>query len=231
LLRVLDIAGLAAIAKDNNALLVVDNTFATPYLQRPLDLGADLVTHSATKYLGGHSDVIGGALVAKSQEHADQIHYMQRAVGAVAAPFDSYLVLRGIRTLAVRMDRQCESAMTVARMLQDHPLVSSVSYPGLEKDPGHELATKQMRNYSGMVSFRHAGGAHEARRMAQRTKLFTLAESLGAVESLIEVPAAMTHAASSGSLLAVPDDLVRLSIGVEHVDDLLADLRTALDPS
>jgi cystathionine gamma-synthase len=228
LLHILDIAKLVEIAHSQGAMVCVDNTFATPYLQRPLEFGADFVTHSTTKYLGGHSDVVGGAVVAASKEHAEWLHFMQKAAGAVPGPFDSFLVLRGIRTLAVRLDRQSQNALELARLLSGHKAVASVHYPGLEDDPGYALCQKQMKSGGAMISFHHAGGAQAASAMAQRTKTFALAESLGAVESLIEIPATMTHLAAAGSTLEVAPDLVRLSVGVEHVDDLREDLLQAL---
>jgi cystathionine gamma-synthase len=228
LLRILDIAKLVEIAHSQGAMVCVDNTFATPYLQRPLEWGADFVTHSTTKYLGGHSDVVGGAVVVASEDHVERLHFFQKAVGAVAGPFDAFLVLRGIRTLAVRMDRQAENALEIARMLDGHKSVASVRYPGLEDDPGFALCKKQMKSGGAMISFHHAGGDEAASSMAQRTKMFALAESLGAVESLIEIPATMTHVSAAGSTLEVPADLVRLSVGVEHIDDLREDLLQAL---
>jgi len=228
LLAVVDIRALAAIAHDHGALLVVDNTFASPYLQRPLDLGADFVVHSTTKYIGGHSDVIGGALVIKDAEHADSIAFLQNATGAVAGPFDAWLTLRGIKTLAARMDRHCANAARVAEALAEHPAVSSVLYPGLPEHPGHQVAKSQMRDYGGMVSFRLAAGEQRAVEVCARTTLFTLGESLGGVESLIEHPARMTHASVAGSPLEVPSNLIRLSVGIEDPQDLLADLFQAL---
>jgi cystathionine gamma-synthase len=228
LLGIADIAGLASISHDHDAMLVVDNTFASPYLQQPLTLGADVVVHSTTKYMGGHSDVVGGALVARDAELGEQLAYFQNAMGGVAGPFDSWLVLRGIKTLGVRMDRHCANAERVVEMLVGHPKVAQVLYPGLPEHPGHEVAAKQMRAFGGMVSFRVAGGADEAVAICDRTTLFTLGESLGGVESLIEHPGRMTHASAAGSPLEVPDDLVRLSVGIETVDDLLADLMQAL---
>jgi cystathionine gamma-synthase len=227
LLGVSDIAGLAGIAREAGAMLVVDNTFATPYLQQPLTLGADVVVHSTTKYIGGHSDVVGGALVVADPELGERLAYHQNAMGAVAGPFDAWLTLRGIKTLSVRMDRHCANADAVARMLEAHPKVSAVYYPGLESHPGHEIAAKQMRGFGGMVSFRHAGGEDAAVEVCGRTQLFTLGESLGGVESLIEHPGRMTHASAAGSPLEVPADLVRLSVGIEEIDDLLADLGRA----
>jgi cystathionine gamma-synthase len=228
LLSVVDIRALATIAHDNGAVLVVDNTFASPYLQRPLDLGADMVVHSTTKYLGGHSDVVGGALVLKDPAHAAELAFNQNATGAVAGPFDAWLTLRGIKTLAARMDRHCANAARVARALAEHPAVASVLYPGLPGHPGHEIARSQMRDFGGMVSFRLTAGEEAAVEVCARTALFTLGESLGGVESLIEHPARMTHASVAGSPLEVPPDLIRLSVGIEDADDLLADLFQAL---
>jgi cystathionine gamma-synthase len=229
LLTCVDIAALAELAHGHGALVVVDNTFATPYLQQPLALGADIVVHSATKYLGGHSDVVGGVVVLDDDALAERIGFTQNAAGAVPGPFDCYLVLRGLKTLAVRMDRHCANARAVAEMLAVHPAVSEVLYPGLPGHPGHEAARRQMRDFGGMVSFRLAGGEQSALTVAAGTRLFTLAESLGAVESLIEHPAQMTHASASGSALEVPADLIRLSVGIETAEDLVADLRAALD--
>ena len=228
LLSIVDIRALATLAHSHGALLVVDNTFASPYLQRPLDLGADIVVHSTTKYLGGHSDVVGGAIVIKDPGHAADLAFNQNATGAVAGPFDAWLTLRGVKTLAVRMDRHCANAARVARALADHPAVTSVLYPGLPGHPGHEVARSQMRDFGGMVSFRLAGGERQAVEVCGLTTLFTLGESLGGVESLIEHPARMTHASVAGSPLEVPPDLVRLSVGIEDPDDLLADLFRAL---
>ncbi len=228
LLAVADIEALAAIAHDAGALLVVDNTFASPYLQQPLALGADVVVHSTTKYLGGHSDVVGGALVVADDELGEQLAYHQNAMGSVAGPFDAWLVLRGAKTLGVRMDRHCANAARVVELLSAHPGVSQVYWPGLADHPGHDIAEKQMRDYGGMVSFRVADGEDEAVAVCGRTRVFTLGESLGGVESLIEHPARMTHASVAGSALEVPGDLVRLSVGIETVDDLLADLTEAL---
>ncbi|HLU46084.1 MAG TPA: cystathionine gamma-synthase [Natronosporangium sp.] len=228
LLGIVDIAGLARVAHEHGALLAVDNTFATPYLQQPLALGADVVVHSTTKYLGGHSDVVGGALVVSDEALGGELAFHQNAMGAVNGPFDAWLTLRGIKTLGVRMDRHCDNAERVVEFLQDHPAVSEVLYPGLPSHPGHKVATAQMRRYGGMVSFRAAGGESAAIKVCERTKLFILAESLGGVESLIEHPAKMTHASAAGSPLEVPSDLVRLSVGIETVDDLLADLDQAL---
>jgi cystathionine gamma-synthase len=229
LLGIADIAELAGAAHQAGALLVVDNTFASPWLQRPLALGADVVVHSTTKYLGGHSDVVGGALVAADPGLAERAAYVRNATGAVPGPFDSWLTLRGVKTLAVRMDRHCASAARVAEMLAGHPAVSQVLYPGLPSHPGHEVAAKQMSGFGGMVSFRVGAGADAAVAACGRTRLFTLGESLGGVESLIEHPARMTHASAAGSALEVPADLIRLSVGLESCDDLLGDLRQALD--
>lgn len=228
LLRVADIAALADVAHDAGALLVVDNTFASPYLQQPLLLGADLVVHSTTKYLGGHSDVVGGAVIASDPDLAEQMAFHQNAMGAIAGPFDSWLTLRGIKTLAVRMDRHCDNARRIVELLQGHDRVVEVLYPGLPGHDGYDVAVKQMRDFGGMVSFRVAGGEQAAVDVCNATKLITLAESLGGVESLIEHPYRMTHASAAGSPLEVPADLVRLSVGIEHIDDLLADLAQAL---
>ncbi|MDQ1601011.1 MAG: cystathionine gamma-synthase [Actinomycetota bacterium] len=228
LLAIADIAALAEVAHDAGALLVVDNTFASPYLQQPLALGADVVVHSTTKYMGGHSDVIGGALVLADDELAETVAYHQNAMGAVAGPFDSWLVLRGIKTLGVRMDRHCANASRVAELLTSHPKVTEVFYPGLPEHPGHEIAAKQMKAFGGMVSFRVAGGEEEAVALCDRTEVFILGESLGGVESLIEHPGRMTHASVAGSPLEVPGDLVRLSVGIEAVEDLVEDLTRAL---
>jgi cystathionine gamma-synthase len=227
LLSVADITALADVARESGALLVVDNTFASPYLQQPLALGADVVVHSTTKYLGGHSDVVGGGLVVRDAGLGDAIAFVQNATGGASGPFDAWLTLRGVRTLGVRMDRHCRNALRVADMLAAHPLVAEVFYPGLASHPGHEVAAKQMRGFGGMVSFRHRGGEAEAVAFCGRTRLFTLGESLGGVESLIEHPARMTHASAAGSALEVPADLVRLSVGIETCDDLLEDLRAA----
>ncbi len=228
LLSIADIAGIAGIAHESGALVVVDNTFATPYLQQPLGLGADVVVHSTTKYLGGHSDVVGGALVVADDELGERLAFGQKASGAVPGPFDCWLVLRGVKTLAVRMDRHCENAERVVAVLQAHPRVSEVLYPGLPGSTGAEIAAKQMRRFGGMVSFRVAGGEEEAVAVCNRTRVCTLAESLGGVESLIEHPGRMTHASVAGSPLEVPADLIRLSVGIESVEDLLADLTAAL---
>jgi cystathionine gamma-synthase len=228
LLGIADIAAVARIAHEGGAKLVVDNTFASPYLQQPLALGADIVVYSTTKYLGGHSDVVGGALVAADAELGGQLAFHQNAIGSIAGPFDSWLVMRGVKTLAVRMDRHCENAARIAAFLQHHKAVSQVFYPGLPSHAGHEIAAKQMRNFGGMVSFRMDAGEAAAVEVCNRARLFTLAESLGGVESLIEHPGRMTHASVVGSPLEVPADLVRLSVGIENIDDLLADLEQAL---
>ena len=241
LLGVSDVAALAGVARDAGALLVVDNTFATPYLQQPLALGADVVVHSTTKYVGGHSDVVGGALVvatgaqlpgglaspAGGTDVAGAVGFHQNASGAVAGPFDAWLTLRGLKTLAVRMDRHQTNAAAVAEFLDAHPAVTEVIYPGLASHPGHELAARQMSGFGGMVSFR-AGSEAKALDVCARTRVFTLAESLGGVESLVEHPGRMTHGSVAGTALEVPDDLVRLSVGIEDVEDLLADLGQAL---
>ncbi|TFV92475.1 cystathionine gamma-synthase [Blastococcus sp. CT_GayMR20] len=228
LLNITDIELTAAVAHEAGALLVVDNTFASPYLQRPLTLGADVVVHSTTKYLGGHSDVVGGALITRDTGLGERLAYNHNAMGAVASPFDSWLVLRSLKTLGVRMDRHSANAARVAEYLLDHPAVSGVLYPGLPTHPGHDVAAKQMAGFGGMVSFRLRDGEDAALKVCERAQLFTLAESLGGVESLIEHPGRMTHASAAGSPLEVPADLVRLSVGIEDVDDLLADLEQAL---
>ena len=227
-LRIVDVEAVATIARERGALVVVDNTFATPALQQPLALGAHVVVHSTTKYLGGHSDVVGGFVATDDPDLAERIGFLQNAAGAVPGPFDCYLVHRGCRTLHLRMERHGENAAAVAEDLDGHPAVREVLWPGLASHPGHEVAARQMRGFGGMVSLRLAGGADAAVAMCERTRLFTLAESLGAVESLIEHPARMTHVSVAGTASAVPDDLVRLSVGIESVDDLLADLREAL---
>jgi len=228
LLTCIDIEAVAAIARARGALCVVDNTFATPYLQQPLSLGADIVVHSATKYLGGHSDVVGGFAAVDDDSLAQRLRFTQNAAGAVPAPFDCYLVLRGLKTLAVRMERHCSNARAVVDLLLGHSAVERVLYPQLPDHPGHGAAARQMRDFGGMVSFLcHSEEA--ALEVVRRTELFTLAESLGAVESLIEHPGRMTHASAAGSPLEVPASLVRLSVGIESADDLVADLRHALD--
>ena len=228
-LAVVDIAAVSEVAHARGAWVVVDNTFATPYLTQPLGFGADLVVHSSTKYLGGHSDVVGGFVATDDGALAERLAFVQNAVGAVPSPFDCYLVQRGVKTLPVRMDRHCANARRVAELLVDHPAVDRVLWPGLDDHPGHEVAKRQMRDYGGMVSLTLRGGEATARAVAERTELFTLAESLGAVESLIEHPAAMTHASAAGSPLAVDPALLRLSVGLETATDLLADLAQALD--
>ncbi len=228
LLGIADIAALADVARETGARLVVDNTFASPYLQAPLTLGADVVLHSTTKYIGGHSDVVGGALITSDDALAEEVRFTQNAVGSVPSPFDAWLTLRGAKTLAVRMERHSDNAERVAAFLAGHPAVAQVFYPGLPEHPGHEVAAKQMRRFGGMVSFRLAGGRGAALRVCAATEVFTLAESLGGVESLIEHPGQMTHMSVAGSALQVPDDLVRLSVGIEDVEDLLEDLRGAL---
>lgn len=228
LLGIADIAALASLAHGGGARLVVDNTFASPYLQQPLELGADVVLHSTTKYLGGHSDVVGGALVTADGGLGDELAFLQNAAGAVAGPFDAWLVLRGIKTLGVRMDRHCANAARIVDFLLEHPAVDSVLYPGLASHPGHDVAARQMSGFGGMVSFRLRGGEEAAVKTCGLTSVFTLGESLGGVESLIEHPARMTHSSVAGSALEVPGDLVRLSVGIENVEDLLADLSAAL---
>ncbi len=228
LLRCFDIEAITAIAHERGALVCVDNTFATPFLQQPLSLGADIVVHSATKYLGGHSDVVGGFLALSDDELAQRLRFTQNAAGAVPAPFDCYLTLRGVKTLAVRMERHCANARAVVDLLVGHPAVERVLYPQLPDHPGHAAAARQMRDFGGMVSFTLAGGRDSALRVAAATELFTLGESLGAVESLIEHPGQMTHASAAGSPLEVPDHLIRLSVGIESAHDLVADLEQAL---
>ncbi|MFZ2242287.1 MAG: cystathionine gamma-synthase [Gordonia amarae] len=228
LLNVGDIAVLAEIAHGAGAKLVVDNTFASPYLQQPLSLGADVVLHSTTKYLGGHSDVVGGALVTDDEQLDTDIAFLQNGAGAVPGPFDGYLTMRGIKTLAVRMDRHSDNAERVVEYLAGHSKIEKVLYPGLPDHPGHDVAAKQMARYGGMVSVLVAGGLEGAQDFCARTEVFTLAESLGGIESLIEHPGAMTHASTAGSLLEVPDNLVRLSVGIEDIDDILGDLEKAL---
>ncbi len=229
LLGIADIAGLAEIARSCGAKLLVDNTFASPYLQQPLALGADVVLHSTTKYIGGHSDVIGGALVTNDEELAEAFGFHAKSMGAVPGPFDAWLTLRGLKTLALRMDRHCDNAEAVADLLLGHPRVGRVFYPGLPDHPGHQVAAGQMLRFGGMVSFTVIGGQEEALKVCERTRLFILGESLGGVESLIEHPGMMTHVSVVGSALQVPNDLIRLSVGIEDIDDLLVDLRDALD--
>ena len=236
LLNVGDIPALASVAHEAGALLVVDNTFASPYLQQPLTLGADIVVHSTTKYCGGHSDVVGGAVVVKDPSTgsghrlglAEQIVFHQNAIGGVAGPFDAWLVLRGLKTLGVRMDRHCDNAERVVDYLQGHDAVSQVIYPGLPEHPGHEVASRQMKRYGGIVSFRVHAGEQKALDVCAKARVFTLAESLGGVESLIEHPGRMTHASVIGTPLEVPGDLIRLSVGIETAEDLVADLAQAL---
>ena len=228
LLNIADIRALADAGHEAGAMVVVDNTFASPYLQQPLRLGADAVVHSTTKYLGGHSDVVGGAVVVADEELAARIAFTRNATGGVPGPFDAWLTLRGIKTLAARMDRHCRNAVRIAQMLAEHPAVAEVFYPGLPTHPGHKIAQEQMRAFGGMVSFRLLAGEEAAVRTCGRTRLFTLAESLGGVESLIEHPGRMTHASVAGTALEVPGDLIRLSVGIEDGDDLIDDLRQAL---
>ena len=229
MLSVFDIQAISDVVHELGGMVVVDNTFATPYLQQPLALGADVVVHSATKYIGGHSDVVGGFVATNNESLAEDLVYIQNAVGAIPSPFDCYLALRGVKTLPVRMDRHCENAQLIVDVLGDHDAVSQVLYPGLEDHPGHEVAKRQMKNFGGMVSFRLKGGQAAAERLVTQTEVFTLAESLGAVESLIEHPGVMTHLSVAGSALEVPDDLIRISVGIESADDLVADLVQALD--
>ncbi len=228
LLNIGDIAALADVAHTGGAKIVVDNTFASPYLQQPLTLGADVALHSTTKYLGGHSDVVGGALVTNDEELDAKFAFLQNGAGAVPGPFDAYLTMRGIKTLALRMERHSDNAEKIVELLDGHPAVTRVIYPGHESHPDHAVASKQMRRFGGMISLRLAGGKQAALDFCARTEIFTLAESLGGVESLIEHPGAMTHASTAGSLLEVPDDLVRLSVGIEDAADLLADVEQAL---
>ncbi|WP_102419779.1 cystathionine gamma-synthase [Mycobacterium sp. 4858] len=228
LLSIADIAALAEIGKQSSVKVLVDNTFASPALQQPLTLGADVVLHSTTKYIGGHSDVVGGALITDDAELDEAFAFLQNGAGAVPGPFDAYLTMRGLKTLVLRMQRHSENAAAVAEFLAGHPAVSTVLYPGLPGHPGHDVAARQMRGFGGMVSVRMRGGRLAARDLCARTEVFILAESLGGVESLIEHPSAMTHASTAGSQLEVPDDLVRLSVGIEDVADLLADLDQAL---
>ncbi|MCB0931864.1 MAG: cystathionine gamma-synthase [Mycobacterium sp.] len=228
LLNIADITALAAIGHAARATVLVDNTFASPALQQPLSLGADIVLHSTTKYIGGHSDVVGGALVTDSEELDAKFAFLQNGAGAVPGPFDAYLTMRGLKTLELRMQRHSENATKVAEFMVEHPAVSQVLYPGLPSHPGHDVAARQMRGFGGMVSVRMRGGVDAARALCSRTEIFILAESLGGVESLIEHPGAMTHASTAGSVLEVPDDLVRLSVGIEDPADLLADLGQAL---
>jgi cystathionine gamma-synthase len=227
LLNLVDIRAAAEAAHAAGALVVVDNTFATPYLQQPLELGADVVLHSTTKYLGGHSDVVGGFLATNDDALAERLRFLQKSLGAVPGPFDSWLVLRGLKTLAVRMRQHCENARRVVAFLEDHPAVEGVLYPGLDSHPGHEVAARQMRDFGGMISFL-AASDEEAVALCARTRIWKLAESLGGVESLIEHPARMTHASTADAPFAAPGNLVRLSVGIESADDLVADLEQAL---
>jgi cystathionine gamma-synthase len=230
LLKVVDIRDLARLARTAGAILVVDNTFASPYLQQPLVLGADLVVHSTTKYIGGHSDVIGGFVATRDAAVAERLHFVQNSVGAVPGPLDCFLTLRGVKTLAVRMERHCENARHIVEYLVTHPAVGAVFYPGLPNHPGHEAAARQMADFGGMISFRVHGGRPAAdAALTGPTGTWTLGESLGGVESLVEHPGAMTHASLAGSGFEVPEDLLRLSVGIEHVDDLLRDLDVILD--
>ncbi|RRR40115.1 cystathionine gamma-synthase [Mycolicibacter terrae] len=228
LLSISDIEGIAAIGRKSGAKVLVDNTFASPALQQPLTLGADVVLHSTTKYIGGHSDVVGGALITDDEELDAAFAFLQNGAGAVPGPFDAYLTLRGLKTLVLRMQRHSENATAVAEFLTGHPAVERVLYPGLSGHPGHDVAARQMRGFGGMVSVRMRGGRAAAEKLCAATEIFILAESLGGVESLIEHPGAMTHASTAGSQLEVPDDLVRLSVGIEDIDDLLDDLKQAL---
>ncbi len=228
MMTVFDITAISALAHELGLLVVVDNTFATPYFQRPLELGADVVVHSTTKYLGGHSDVLGGAIILNDGELAEKIQFVQFAVGAVSSPFDSWLTHRSLKTLAVRMDRHAANGQAVAEFLSQHGAVSEVFYPGLPSHPQHEVAKRQMTGFSGVVSLRLAGGPAAAKRFCESTHLFTLAESLGGVESLVNYPYEMTHASANGTPIEVDQDIVRLSVGLEHIDDILADLKQAL---
>lgn len=228
LLSIADITAIAELGTDRSTKVLVDNTFASPALQQPLRLGADVVLHSTTKYIGGHSDVVGGALVTNDEELDEEFAFLQNGAGAVPGPFDAYLTMRGLKTLVLRMQRHSENACAVAEFLADHPSVSSVLYPGLPSHPGHEIAARQMRGFGGMVSVRMRAGRRAAQDLCAKTRVFILAESLGGVESLIEHPSAMTHASTAGSQLEVPDDLVRLSVGIEDIADLLGDLEQAL---
>ncbi|CKN47500.1 cystathionine gamma-synthase [Mycobacterium tuberculosis] len=228
LLSIADITAIAELGTDRSAKVLVDNPFASPALQQPLRLGADVGLHSTTKYIGGHSDVVGGALVTNDEELDEEFAFLQNGAGAVPGPFDAYLTMRGLKTLVLRMQRHSENACAVAEFLADHPSVSSVLYPGLPSHPGHEIAARQMRGFGGMVSVRMRAGRRAAQDLCAKTRVFILAESLGGVESLIEHPSAMTHASTAGSQLEVPDDLVRLSVGIEDIADLLGDLEQAL---
>ncbi|WP_300682406.1 cystathionine gamma-synthase [Nocardioides sp.] len=228
LLSIADIAALSGVGQESSAKVLVDNTFASPALQQPLTLGADIVLHSTTKYIGGHSDVVGGALITRDEELDQAFAFLQNGAGAVPGPFDAYLTIRGLKTLVLRMQRHSENATAVAEFLSEHAAVSAVLYPGLPQHPGHQVAARQMRQFGGMVSVRMRGGRGAAQKLCARTRVFILAESLGGVESLIEHPSAMTHASTAGSQLEVPDDLVRLSVGIEDITDLIGDLEQAL---
>lgn len=228
LLNIADLAALAQLAHDTSTKLVVDNTFASPYLQQPLEQGAGIVVHSTTKYLGGHSDVVGGAMITSDEEVAQQVAFLQNTAGAVPGPFDAWLTMRGLKTLALRMEQHSRNAEKLVAALREHPKVDRVYYPGLADHPGHDVAAKQMRHFGGMVSFTHVDGEQAAVDVCARTRLFTLAESLGGVESLIEHPGRMTHASTAGSLLQVPAELVRVSAGIEDGQDLVEDLVAAL---
>ncbi len=233
LLKIIDIEAIADITKKNNILTVVDNTFATPFFQKPLKLGADIVMHSTTKYLNGHSDVIGGAVVTNDKGLHEKLQFLQNAVGAVPSPFDCFLVLRGIKTLAVRMERHEESSIKIAQFLDNHPKVKKTVYPGLQSHPGHQIAKKQMSGFGGIITFFIKGGLEASREFLERVKVFSLAESLGGVESLIEHPAIMTHASLPKEVrekTGITDELIRVSVGIENVDDLTDDLQKALDP-
>jgi cystathionine gamma-synthase len=229
MLTVFDITAVSALAHAEGLLTVVDNTFATPYLQRPLELGADIVVHSTTKYLGGHSDILGGAVILNDGELAEKIGFLQFAAGAVSGAFDSWLTSRSLKTLALRMERHCQNAMVIAKFLDVHPAIETVYYPGLDSHPTHAIAARQMSGFGGIVSVKVKGGTEAAKKFAESTKIFTLAESLGGVESLVNHPAEMTHASAAGTPIEVSGDIVRLSVGVEHIDDLVADLTQALD--
>ena len=229
IMSIVDIDAVVDIAHRHGALVLVDNTFATPALQRPFELGADVIVHSTTKYLSGHSDVLGGAVIVNSQELADKVYNMQNWLGAVSSPFDAYLTLRGIKTLGVRMDRHSSNAMAVAQSIVNHPAVETVFYPGLKAHPGHDIASRQMSSFGGMMSVALKGGQDAARMLTTRTELIILAPSLGGVESLIEWPSGMTHASVEGTALAVPHNLVRIAVGIESESDLIDDLTQALD--
>jgi len=228
MMKITDIAATAQIAHDAGALLVVDNTFASPYLQQPLIFGADVVVHSTTKYIGGHSDASGGAVVVNDDELAEKVGFVQFAVGAVSAPMEAWLTTRGLKTLGVRMDRHSSNATAVARWLQEQDEVERVYYPGLPEHPGHDLAAAQMKDFGGMISVTFKGGAEAAKKVAESTRVFLLAESLGGIESLMNYPSDMTHASVKGTELAVPENLIRLSVGIEDIEDLIGDLEQAI---